>query len=70
VDSNWIWKGAWSGTQSGVKPIEALILGLRSFSFWLHTTVFQAEVRIIKPCEMGNNEKGYAVRNICILSDS
>ena len=60
----------------GVRPIEALILGCmyrwgsKSFNLWLHTTVFQAEIYNIKACVMGNTEKGYTGRNICILSDS
>jgi hypothetical protein len=40
-----------------------------SFSLWLHTTVFQAEIYTIKACIMGNIEKGYTGRNICILPD-
>jgi hypothetical protein len=42
----------------------------KSFSLWLHTTVVQAEIYSIKVCAMGNTEKGYTGRNICILSDS
>jgi hypothetical protein len=47
--------------------------GLRrghSFSLGLHTTLFQAEMYIIKACIMENVEKGYTGRNIYILSDS
>jgi len=44
--------------------------GSNCFSLWLNTTVFQAEVYNIKACVMGNTEKGYTNRKICILSDS
>jgi hypothetical protein len=41
-----------------------------TFELGLHTTVFQAELYIIKTCVMENTEKGYIGRNICILFDS
>jgi len=41
-----------------------------SFSLGLHTTVFQDETRAIKACVKENKEKGYAGRNICIVSNS
>ena len=74
MDSNWIWKGSglvhrWvktdRGTDSGVYR-----WGSKIFSLWLQTMVFQAEIYSIKACVMGNTEKGYTGRNICILSDS
>jgi hypothetical protein len=36
----------------------------------LHTTLFQAELYIIKACVMENTEKDYTGRNIYILYDS
>jgi hypothetical protein len=53
------------GTDSGVYR-----WGTRSFSLWLHTTVFQAEIDTFKSCVMGTTEKGYTDRNTSILSDS
>jgi hypothetical protein len=38
-----------------------------TFSLGLHTTLFQAELHIIKACVMENTEKGYTRRNIYIL---
>jgi hypothetical protein len=46
--------------------------GLRrghSFSLGIHTMIFQVEIYAIKVCIMENIEKGYAGRNIDILSD-
>jgi len=40
------------------------------FSVGLHTTVFHAEIYIIKECILENVEKGYKGRYIYILSDS
>ena len=51
------------GTDSGMYR-----WGSNSFSLWLHTAIFQAEVYNIKACVMGNTEKGYTGRKICILS--
>jgi len=44
--------------------------GEYSFSLGHQTTILQAKVYASKACIMENLEKGYAGRNICILSDS
>jgi len=41
-----------------------------TFNLGLHTTVYQAELYVIKACVMGNTEKGYKRRNIYILFGS
>jgi hypothetical protein len=41
-----------------------------SFSLWQYTSVFQAEVYIIKACAVKNLDRDYKNRNIYILSDS
>jgi hypothetical protein len=41
-----------------------------SFSFWLHSTVFQAAIYAIKASVMGSVEKGYTCKNIYLLFKS
>ena len=62
TDSNWILKLAWSGTQLGLRPIKALVLGhtdgAREASvFGSNTSVFQAEIYTINACIMESTEK-------------
>jgi hypothetical protein len=40
------------------------------FSLGLHTMVFETEIYAVKTCIMENLEKGYAGRNMYILSNS
>jgi len=70
-------KVAWSGIQTGPRPVKALVLGCTEWALREHTcnlglqsTVFQAEIYVIKGCVMENVEKGYTGRNIYILSNS
>jgi hypothetical protein len=41
-----------------------------SFSLWLYTTVFWAQIYAINPRVMENTENNYTGRNIYILSNS
>ena len=68
-------KGAQSGTQTGPRPTQELVLGHimgsrrgHSFILGLHTTIFQAERYAIKVCVMENTENGHKGRNIYVLS--
>jgi len=52
---------AWSGTQTGPRPIKTMVLGCidgaqerHGFSLGLHTTVFQAEIYAINPSAWGH----------------
>jgi hypothetical protein len=67
----------WYGTQTGPRPIKALVLGCTDeapegaqIQPGLHTTVFQAEIYTFMACGMDNLENCYTHKNIYILTNS
>jgi hypothetical protein len=75
MGSNPKFKGAWSGTQTGPRPMKALMLGCTDgaqewgIASTLDPHHISAEMYAIKACVVENIEKSYTVRNILYSFD-